>query len=173
MWTMVNKGSRRSHVWIGVALVAAVAFGVLLGSSFAPASEAAAQPTVNFSGATGIVLNVVDPTKTADFEEVMKAFGESLVGSSDPQRQRMGEGLKLYRAAETGPNNFALYYLFADPTVSGGNYAVAQVLADEYMGGPPGNGDEVRAIYEKYSAALTGGGQQTINMDLMDLMLEF
>ncbi len=170
MRTMVNTGSRRSQVCIGAALVAAVAVGVLLGSSFAPASEAAAQPTVNFTGGTGIVLNVVDPTKTADFEEVMKEFGESLVGSSDPQRQRMGEGLKLYRAAEAGPNNFALYYLFADPTVSGGNYAVAQVLADEYLGGPPGNGDEVRAIYEKYSAALTGGGQQTINMDLV---LEF
>ncbi len=154
-------------MWIGTALVAAVAFGVLLGSSFAPTSEAAAQPTVNFSGGTGIVLNVVDPSKTADFERVMRAFGESLVGSSDAQRKQMGEGLKLYRAAEAGPNNYVLYYMFADPAVSGGNYAVAQVLADEYMGGPPGNGDEVRAIYEAYSGALQGGGQQTINLDLV------
>ena len=30
------------------------------------------------------------------------------------------------------------------------------------------NGDEVRAIYEKYSAALTGGGQQTINMEMLE-----
>ena len=167
MRTILNMPSRRSQVGIGAALVAAVAFGVLLGSSFAPTSEAAAQPTLGFTGGTGIVLNVVNPAKTADFERVMRAFGESLVGSSDTQRQQMGEGLKLYRAAEAGPNNYALYYLFADPAVSGGNYAVAQVLADEYMGGPPGNGDEVREIYEAYSGALEGGGQQTINLDLV------
>jgi len=170
MRTMVRTASRRNQVWVGVVLVAAVAFGVLLGSSFAPASEAAAQPTVGFSGGTGIVLNVVSPGKTADFERVMRAFGESLVESSDAQRQQMGAGLKLYRAAEAGPNNYVLYYMIADPAVSGGNYAVAQVLADEYMGGPPGNGDEVRAIYEAYSGALEGGGQQTINLDLV---LEF
>ncbi len=170
MRTMVKTASRRSQMWVGAALVAAVAFGVLLGSAFAPASEAAAQPTLTFSGGTGIVLNVVNPARTADFERVMRAFGESLVGSSDEQRQQMGQSLKLYRAAEAGPNNYVLYYLFADPAVSGGNYAVAQVLADEYMGGPPDNGDEVRAIYEEYSAALEGGGQQTINLDLV---LEF
>ena len=167
MRTVLNTQFRRSQVWVGVVLVAAVAFGVLLGSTFAPTSEAAAQPTMNFSGGTGIVLNVVDPPKTADFERAMRAFGESLVGSSDSQRKEMGEGLTLYRAAETGPNNYALYYLFADPVVSGANYAVAQVLEDEYMGGPPGNGDEVRAIYEAYSGALEGGGQQTINLDLV------
>jgi hypothetical protein len=167
MRTILNMSSRRSQVGVGAALVAAVAFGVLLGSSFAPTSEAAAQPTLGFTGGTGIVLNVVNPEKTADFERVMRAFGESLVGSSDAQRQQMGEGLKLYRAAEVGANNYALYYLFADPVVSGANYAVAQVLADEYMGGPPENGDEVREIYEAYSGALKGGGQQAINLDLV------
>lgn len=167
MRTILKTQSRRSQVLVGTALVAAVAFGVLLGSSFAPASEAAAQPTLGFTGETGIVLNVVDPAKTADFERVMRAFGESLVGSSDAQRKEMGAGLKLYRAAEAGPNNYALYYMLADPAVSGGNYAVAQVLADEYLGGPPDNGDEVRELYEAYSGALEGGGQQTINLDLV------
>ena len=62
------------------------------------------------------------------------------------------------------------YFVTSIQDLLGDNPAVAQVLADEYLGGPPGNGDEVRAIYEKYSAALTGGGQQTINMDLV---LEF
>lgn len=167
MRTMLRKGIRGGRVWVGAAVVAALAAGVLLGSSFAPRSEAAAQPTVGFSGGTGIQLNVVDPSKTDDFERVMRAWGETLAASDDAQRSRMGSSLKIYRAAEAGPNNYVLYYVIADPVVSGGNYAVAQTLADEYMGGPPENGDEVRELYEAYTGALQGGGQQLINLNLV------
>ena len=162
---MLRMGTRRTRLWGGAAAVAALTVGVLLGGAFAPRSEAAAQPSVGFTGEVGIILNVVDPSKAADFERVMDAYIETLRSSDDAQRARMGSGLKVYRAAEAGPNNFALYYLVADPVVSGGNYAVAQILADEYMGGPPENGDEVRELYEAYTGSLQGGGQQPINLN--------
>ena len=47
-----------------------------------------------------------------------------------------------------------------DPVVSGGNYAVAQVLADEMPA-------DVQGLYEVYVASLESGGQQPINMDLV------
>lgn len=167
MRTMLSKRSRKSRVWMGTAIVAALAVGALLGSSFASRSEAAAQPSLTFSGGTGLVLNVVNPANTTDFERVMRAYGETLAASSDAQTQRMGAGFKLYRVAEAGPNNYVVYYMLADPAVSGGNYAVAKVLADGYAGGPPGNGDEVRELFEAYSSALEGGGQQIQNMNLV------
>ena len=162
-----SERSRKSRVWVGTAIVAALAVGVLLGSSFVPRSEAAAQPTLTFSGGTSILMNVVDPSKTTDFERVMRVYGESLVGSDNAQYNQMGAGFKVYRAAEPGPNNYVLYYWFMDPVVSGGNYAVAQVLADEVGPGPPANGSQVQELYEAYSGSLEGGGQQPINLNLV------
>ncbi|MEE2635790.1 MAG: hypothetical protein VYE68_00975 [Acidobacteriota bacterium] len=156
-----------SRVWVGTAVVAALAVGVLLGSSFAPRSEAAAQATVTFSGDAAVVLNVVNPANTADFERAMQAYGETLAGSDDAQLSQMGAGMKLFRADTPGPNGYVIYYQFMDPVVSGGNYALAQVLADNYLDGPPGNGDEVRELYGAYSGALQGGGQQSINLTLV------
>ncbi len=168
MRTMLRKGTRSPRVWVGAAAVAALTVGVLLGGAFAPRSEAAAQASVTFTGDVGIELNVVDPSKTADFERVMEAYIETLSASDDAQRSRMGAGLKVFRAAEAGPNNFVLYYVVADPVVNGGNYAVAPILADEYMGGPPENGDEVRELYEAYTGALQGGGRQVINLNAVN-----
>ena len=166
MRTIMSQWSGR--VWVGAAIVTALAVGVLLGSSFASRSEALVQPAVNFSGDAGLVLSVVNPANADAFENAMRAFKETLMSSSDANRQQMGAGFKLFRAAEAGPNNFALYYQLADPNVAGGNYSVITVLAEEYGGGPPGNGDEVRALYAGYTEALTGGGQQTMNLNLVD-----
>ena len=167
MRTMLSKQSRKNRVWVGTAMVAALAIGVLLGSSFAPRSEAAAQPVTSFSGGAAMMTNVVDPAKTADFERVMRTYGEALAGSSNAQYNQMAAGFKVYRAVEPGPNNFVVYYWFLDPVISGANYAVAQVLADEVAPGPPGNGTEVQALFEAYTGSLTGGGQAPANLNLV------
>ena len=85
---------------------------------------------------------------------------EALAGSDNAQYNAMANGFKLYRVVEPGPNNYVIYYWFLDPVVSGGNYAVAKVLLDEMP-------DEGQALYEAYSGALEGGGQQAINMSLV------
>ncbi|MBM64461.1 MAG: hypothetical protein CL484_16050 [Acidobacteria bacterium] len=163
---IIGKASKR--VWMGTAIVAALAVGVLLGGSFASRSEALVQaPAQNFTGDAGLVLHVVNPANATDFENAMRAFKDTLAASSDAQRQQMAAGFRLFRAAEVGPNNFTLYYQLVDPNVSGGNYSLVTVLAEEYGGGPPGNGDEVRALYGGYTEALQGGGQQIMNLSLV------
>ena len=126
MRTMLSKQSRKSRVWMGTAVVAALAIGVLLGSSFAPRSEAAAQPVLNFSGGSGLLMNYVAGGATADFERVMRTYGEALVGSDNAQYNQMGSGLKVFRAVEPGQNNTVLYSvsnvnapLVLDATMSG------------------------------------------------------
>ena len=167
MRTISSTRSRNGRIWVGAAITAALAAGVVLGSSFASRSEAAAQPVTTFSGGAAMMTNVVDPSKTADFERVMRAYGEGLAGSSNAEYNRMAEGFKVYRAVEPGPNNFVVYYWFIDPVISGANYAVAKVLADEVGGGPPGNGDAVRELVGAYQAALMGGGQIPANLNLV------
>jgi len=160
MRTMLSKQSRKSRVWMGTAVVVALAIGVLLGSSFAPRSEAAAQPVLNFSGGSGLLMNYVAAGATADFERVMRTYGEALVGSDNAQYNQMGGGLKVFRAVEPGQNNTVLYLWVVDPVVSGANYAVANVLNDEMP-------SEVQDLYDALIASLEGGGQQTINMNLV------
>ena len=168
MRTILSKRSRSGRLWMGVALIVALAAGVVLGSSFASWSAAAAQlPVTTFSGGAAMMTNVVDRSKTADFERVMRAYGEGLAGSSNAEYNRMAAGFKVYRAVEPGPNNFVVYYWFIDPVISGANYAVAKVLNDEFEGGPPGNGDEVRALFGAYQSALEGGGQAQANLNLV------
>ena len=167
MRTILSNRSRGGRLRVGTAIIAALAVGVVLGSSFALRSEAAAQPVTTFSGGAAMMTNVVDPSKTADFERVMRAYGDGLAGSSNPEHTRMANGFKVYRAVEPGPNNFVVYYWFVDPVVSGANYAVAKILADEVDGGPPSNGDEVRELFGAYQTALTGGGQAQANLNLI------
>ena len=118
MWTILSKRSRNGGLWVGVAIIAALTAGVVLGTSFASRSEAAAQPVTTFSGGAAMMTNVVDPAMTADFERVMRAYGEGLAGSSNAEHNRMAAGFKVYRAVEPGPNNFVVYYWFIDPVIS-------------------------------------------------------
>ena len=39
-----------------------------------------------------------------------------------------------------------------------GDYQHFTILAEEFGGGSPGNGDEVRELYEAYTGALAPGG---------------
>jgi hypothetical protein len=167
MRTILNRRIRSGRLWVGAAITLALAVGAVLGSSFASRTEAAAQPVTTFTGSTAMMTNVVEPSKTADFERVMRAYGEGLAGSSNAEYNRMAAGFKVYRAVEPGPNNFVVYYWFVDPVISGANYAVAKVLADEHAGGPPSNGDEVRELFGAYQGALTGGGQAPANLNLV------
>ncbi len=167
MRTIVSNRLRTRRMWFGAALVAATAVGAVLGSSFAGGSASAAQaPTRAFSGQVGIIVNFVNSANTADYEGVMKAFSESLTSSDSAQRKQMGAGFKLYRAAEMGPNNSVIYYSLFNPAISGAEYEPITVLSDDYLSGPPGNGDEVRALYADYSEALAPGGAQ-VNLSLV------
>ena len=160
MRTMLSNRSWKGQAWMGTTVMAALVVGVLLGTSFATRTDAAAQPTLTFTGGSALLLNYVAADKTADFERVIRTYGEALGSSENDERKRQAAGLTMFRAAEPGQNNTVLYVWLVDPVVSGGNYAVAQVLADEMPA-------EVQGLYEAYVASLEGGGQQPINMDLV------
>ena len=160
MRTTWRDRSWKGQAWVGTVSIAALVVGVLLGTSFAARTDAAAQPTLTFSGGSALLLNYVAADKTADFEQVIRTYGEALGSSENDLRKRQAAGLKMFRAAEPGQNGTVLYVWLVDPVVSGGNYAVAQVLADEMPA-------EVQGLYEAYVASLEGGGQQPINMDLV------
>jgi hypothetical protein len=165
MWTIVKKRLLDSRVWLVAAIVAALGVGMVVGSSFAARAAAAAQTTQTFTGGVGVVVRYVNAGNTADYERVMRAFGESLVESSDGELNRMGSGYKLYRSPEPGPQNTVQYYSIYDPAVPGANYQEIAVLTEHFPPGPPNNGDEVRELYDAYVGSVAGG--TAFNLDLV------
>ena len=160
MRMMLSDRSWKGRARMGTAMIGVLVAGVLLGSSFATRTDAAAQPTLTFTGESALLLNYVAADQTAAFERVIRTYGEALGSSETDERTRQAAGLKMFRAVEPGANGTVLYVWLVNPVVSGANYAVAQVLADEMPA-------EVQGLYEAYVASLEGGGQQPINMNLV------
>ena len=157
MLSLQGQKSWRRNLWVGSAVVGALVVGIGLGTMFT--TQAAAQGARTFSGGSGMMLNYVDAGKTADFEAVMRKVADGLQNSSNPDRNRQAEGWKVYRAQEPGPNNSVLYVWFIDPTVSGADYAVSQILNEAFP-------DEVQALYETFNGSFAGG-QSMVNLDLV------
>ena len=157
MLSLQVQKSWRRNLWLGSALVSALVVGIGLGTVFT--TNAVAQGARTFSGGTGMMLNYVDPGATADFEAVMRKLSEGLQASANPDRNRQAQGWKVYRAQEAGPNNSVLYVWFIDPTVSGADYAVSQILNEAFP-------EEVQALYETFNASFAGG-QSLVNLDLV------
>ncbi len=147
------------HIWVGCVLAVVLAVGILIGMAFTATTSEAAQAARSFTTPTGMILNYVKRGSTGDFEGVMAQLGEALQKSEAPNRRAQARGWKVYRAREAGPNNSVLYVWFIDPTVSGADYAVSQILSEAFP-------VEVQQIYERFNDAFAGG-QAMVNLELI------
>ena len=145
---------------IGCSLVLALVVGMVLGVTFNPRS-AEAQAARTFSGGTGLMLNYVQSNATNEFEGVMRKVAEALQGSENAERREQAAGWRLYRAREPGQGGSVLYVWFIDPTISGADYSVSQILNEAFP-------SEVQQLYEQFSGSyIAGGGQAMVNLDLV------
>ena len=157
---MVSFGNQRfaRPVVMGCALVLAIVVGVVLGMTFT-ATTADAQGARTFSGGTGMMLNYIKADATSDFEGVMRKVAEALQNSEDAERRQQAQGWKVYRAQEPGQGGSVLYVWIIDPTVSGADYAVSQILSEAFPA-------EVQQLYEQFSGSFAGG-QSMVNLSLV------
>lgn len=135
---------RRTPVWVGAAIVSALVAGVVIGSWTAPRPAHAQAPSVILNGSSGLWQWVVNEGQTENFEQVIRAYGESLAARSGGSA-----GFTLYRSAAAGP---AVYFGHVTSVQGGGEYHPIRVLAEHYPPGPPNNGDEVRELVPHYSS---------------------
>ena len=145
-------------VVMGCTLVLAILVGVVLGMTFA-ATTADAQAARTLSGGTGMILNYIKADATSDFESVMRKVAEALQNSENAERRQQAEGWKVYRARESGQGGSVLYVWIIDPTVSGADYAVSQILNEAFPG-------EVQQLYEQFNGSFAGG-QLIVNLDVI------
>ncbi len=106
-----------------------------------------------------MMLNYVKADATNDFEAVMRKLAEALQQSENAERRQQAEGWKVYKAQEPGQGGSVLYVWFIDPTVSGADYAVSQILNEAFPA-------EVQQLYEQFNGSFAGG-QAMVNLDLV------
>ena len=123
----------------------ALAGFTLAGTAVASAQEAA-KPVLTLEGDATVMIVLIKPDKTADFEQVMKKVQDALLKSSDPQRHMQAAGWKVMRIAKPLADGNIAYVHIVHPVVSGADYTIMQTLYDAYP-------DERQTLYELYRGA--------------------
>ena len=135
---------RRTPVWVGVAIVSALVVGVVLGTWMAPRPAHAQPPNVILNANAGLWQWVVNEGQVDSFEQVIRAYGESLAARSGGSA-----GFTLYRSAAPGP---AVYFGYISSVQAGSEYQPIRVMDEHYPPGTPANGEAVGALAPLYSS---------------------
>lgn len=120
----------------------------------APATPAQEPASVDPAAATfetgvGLLMVLVKPDHTADYEAAIVALQGALSATSDAARRALAQGWRVFRAAETDAKGNAVYVHALFPTVPGADYRPS-LLLDELLTDMP------EGLLERYAAALAG-----------------
>ncbi len=102
----------------------------------APAPPASAPSAVDVDPAklvfpvdtSGVVLVAVKADRTADYEAMIRALHEALA-AADPAARRIGEGWRIFKAADTDAKGNALYVHVVTTPLADADYRPSVVLA--------------------------------------------
>lgn len=96
-----------------------------------------------------MLLVLVKPESTADYEAAIEALQGVLSTTTDARRKSMAQGWRVFRAAEPDAKGNVVYVHALFPAVAGADYRPSLIL-DELMTEMP------EGLLEKYSASLAG-----------------
>ena len=160
MSSFLNRPMIRQRLFMGSALVATLAIGMVLGM-YVTSNTVEAQPTTTFDGSAALMFHFVKPGSTSDYEAVMQRLSEAL---NETGKTDQSSGWKVFRAGADFTGQGAVPYVWAiDPVVSGANYAAATIINEVVMP------DEMQQIFESYNNAFTDGQvkQLPVNLELV------
>ena len=125
----------------------ALAGFTLAGAAVASAQEPA-KPVLTLEGDATVMIVLIKPDKTADFESVIAKYKDALSKSDKPARKAQLAGLKIYKSPTAMGGNTA-YIFSADPVVKGEEYDITRVINEVFP-------SEVTEIFNKYKEAYAG-----------------
>jgi len=106
-----------------------------------------------FTAPAGMILNAVRPERVADFEKVIGYLQEALASSNDPTVRSQGQGWRVMKASEPGPNGSVLYVFLLDPTVPGADYGLGRILAEAIP-----EQAKLQEVWKLYTDSIASGG---------------
>ena len=125
----------------------ALAGFTLAGTAVASAQEAA-KPVLTLEGDATVMIVLIKPDKTADFEAVVAKYKEALGKSDKPARKEQLAGLKIFKSPTAMGGNTA-YIFVADPIVKGEEYDITRVINEVFP-------SEVTDMFNKYKDSYAG-----------------
>jgi len=112
-----------------------------------------------FGSDAGMVLNVIKPDKTADFEMVIDRLKAALHQSTDDVRKQQAGGWRVFKSTDPGANNTVIYVFWLNPVIKGADYTVSKILFEAFP-------TEAHDLYEKFAGSYSGG-QTILNLQLV------
>ncbi|HEX7283171.1 MAG TPA: hypothetical protein VF239_14030 [Vicinamibacterales bacterium] len=125
---------------------------VLAGLTLAGAGVASAQepakPVLTLDGDAAIVILLIKPDKTADFEAVIAKYREAFGKSDNPKRKEQLAGMTFLKSPAPMGGNTA-YIFRVDPVVKGEEYDITRVIYEVFP-------SEATDMFNKYKDAFAG-----------------
>jgi len=134
----------------------------LPGQAATPAPPPAVPASRKFTSDGGMIINLIKPDKTADFEAVMARVKEALAKSDNPKRKQMALGWRVFKGLETGPGGNYVYVFWFDPPIKDEDYQITAILGDAFP-------NELQDLWSKFRECFVQGQtmlnlQQVVNM---------
>jgi len=131
----------------GIALAVLTLAGASVASAQEPAKEPE-KPVLPMEGDAAVMIVLIKPDKTADFETVIAKYKEALGKNDKAARKEQLAGLKIYKSPTAMGGNTA--YIFSiDPVVKGEEYDITRVINEVFP-------SEVTEYFNKYKDAYAG-----------------
>jgi hypothetical protein len=99
-------------------------------------------------GDATVIILLIKPDKTADFETVIAKYKEAFAKSDKPARKEQLAGLKIFKSPTAMGGNTA-YIMSVDPVVKGEEYDITRVINEVFP-------SEVTDMFNKYKEAYAG-----------------
>ena len=126
----------------------ALAGFTLAGAGVAAAQEQPTKPVLPLEGEASVIIVLIKPDKTADFETVVAKYKEAMAKSDNAARKEQLAGLKIFKSPTAMGGNTA--YIFSiDPVVKDQEYDITRVIHEVFP-------SESTDMFNKYKEAFAG-----------------
>lgn len=120
----------------------------LAGAGVASAQEAPPKPVLTLEGDATVIIVLIKPDKTADFETVIAKYKEAMGKSDNASRKEQLAGLKIFKSPTAMGGNTA-YIFLVDPVVKDQEYDITRVIHEVFP-------SEATDMFNKYKDAFAG-----------------
>jgi hypothetical protein len=131
----------------GMALAGFTLAGAAVAAAQEPAQEPA-KPVLPLDGDATVMIVLIKPDKTADFEAVIAKYKEALGKSDNAVRKEQLAGMKIFKSPAAMGGNAAYIFSF-DPVVKDQEYDITRIVLEVFP-------SEAADVYNKYKDAFAG-----------------
>ena len=131
----------------GVVLAGLTLAGAGVASAQEPAKEPP-KPVLTLEGDASVIIVLIKPDKTADFEQVIAKYKEAMGKSDVPARKEQLAGLKVFKSPTAMGGNTA-YIFQVDPVIKDQEYDITRVIHEVFP-------SEATDMFNKYKDAFAG-----------------